>query len=105
MCTGRIEPEFVLRGFRSGADGVVIFGCHLGDCHYRGGNYAALRRFYLLRKVLGQFGIEEGRLRMEWVSSCEPAKLVDALNSMVETVKDLGPLRSGETEEGCSWPG
>jgi F420-non-reducing hydrogenase iron-sulfur subunit len=92
MCTGRVEPEFVLKAFQSGADGVLILGCHPGDCHYKEGNYKALRRNYLLKKVLGQFGIEEGRLRLDWVSATEADKFVDTINDMVATIKALGPL-------------
>jgi len=93
MCTGRIEPEFIIKAFKSGADGVLILGCHHGDCHYKEGNYKALRRFHLLRKVLNQFGIEEERLKLEWVSASEADKFVNVVNEMVETVKKLGPLK------------
>jgi F420-non-reducing hydrogenase iron-sulfur subunit len=92
MCTGRVEPEFVLKAFQSGADGVLILGCHPGDCHYKEGNYKALRRYYLLKKVLSQFGIEEERLRLDWVSATEADKFVDTINDMVATIKALGPL-------------
>ncbi len=92
MCTGRVEPEFVLKAFQSGADGVLILGCHPGDCHYKEGNYKALRRYYLLRKVLTQFGIEEERLKLDWVSASEADKFVETVNDMVGTIKQLGPL-------------
>jgi F420-non-reducing hydrogenase iron-sulfur subunit len=92
MCTGRVEPEFVLKAFKSGADGVLILGCHPGDCHYKEGNYKALRRYHLLKKVLGQFGIEEERLRLDWVSATEADRFVDTINDMVATIKALGPL-------------
>ncbi len=93
MCTGRIDPEFIMKGFQSGADAVIILGCHPGDCHYGQGNYAALRRFYLLRRVLSQFGIAERRLRLEWVSACEPEKLAETLEAMSEEIKVMGPLQ------------
>lgn len=93
MCTGRIDPEFVIKAFQSGADGVLILGCHPGDCHYKEGNYKALRRFYLLRNMLKQFGIEESRLRLDWVSASEADKFVRTVNEMVESIKALGPLR------------
>ncbi len=93
MCTGRVEPEFVLKAFQCGADGVLILGCHPGDCHYKEGNYKALRRYYLLKKVLSQFGIEEERLRLDWVSATEADKFVDTINDMVATIKVLGPFR------------
>jgi F420-non-reducing hydrogenase iron-sulfur subunit len=95
MCTGRIDPEFVMKAFQSGADGVVILGCHPGDCHYREGNYSALRRFHLLRRMLGQFGIEEKRFRLEWISACESDKFVETLNNVVTEIRAIGPLNKG----------
>jgi len=92
MCTGRIDPQFVLKAFQSGADGVLILGCHPGDCHYKEGNYKALRRFHLLRRMLGQLGIDEGRFRLDWVSASEADKFVATVHDMVKTVKALGPL-------------
>ena len=92
MCTGRIDPQFVLKAFQSGADGVMILGCHPGDCHYKEGNYKALRRFHLLRRMLGQFGIEEERFRLDWVSASEADKYVETIHDMVQTIKVLGPL-------------
>lgn len=92
MCSGRVDPQFVVKAFQSGADGVIILGCHPGDCHYKEGNYKALRRFYLLRKMLNQFGIEPERLRLDWVSASESDKFVTTINNMVETIKTLGPL-------------
>jgi F420-non-reducing hydrogenase iron-sulfur subunit len=94
MCTGRIDPQFVLKAFQSGADGVMILGCHPGDCHYKEGNYKALRRFHLLRRTLGQFGIEEDRLRLDWVSASEADKFVETIRDMVKKVKALGPLKA-----------
>lgn len=99
MCTGRIDPEFVLKAFKSGADGVLILGCHPGDCHYKEGNYKALRRFYLLRRLLEQFGIEEERLRLDWVSATESDKFVNTVNDMVKTVESLGPLNMAEVAQ------
>lgn len=96
MCTGRIDPEFVIRGFQSGADGVVILGCHPGDCHYKEGNYNALRRFSLLRRMLVQFGIQEKRLRLEWISSCESEKFVETLRNMVREIRAIGPLKQDD---------
>jgi F420-non-reducing hydrogenase iron-sulfur subunit len=93
MCSGRVDPEFVLKAFQSGADGVMILGCHPGDCHYKEGNYKALRRFHLLKRMLSQFGIDERRLRLDWVSASEADKFVEIINEMVTTVKALGPLK------------
>jgi F420-non-reducing hydrogenase iron-sulfur subunit len=92
MCTGRIDPQFVLKAFQSGADGVLILGCHPGDCHYKEGNYKALRRYHLLKNMLAQFGIDEGRFRLDWVSASEADKFVETIQDMVKTVKSLGPL-------------
>ena len=100
MCTGRIDPEFVIQGFQSGADGVVILGCHPGDCHYKEGNYNALRRFSLLRRVLGQFGIGAERLRLEWISACESDKFVETLHDMVKEIKAIGPLKQKSADIG-----
>lgn len=92
MCSGRIDPQFVVEAFKDGADGVMILGCHPGDCHYKEGNYKALRRITLLKEVLAQFGIEESRLRLDWVSASEADKFVRVTQEMVEAVKNLGPL-------------
>ena len=75
MCSGRIDPQFVLQAFKEGADGVLIGGCHPGDCHYQEGNYKALRRYHLLKRLLNQYGIEEDRLRLEWISAYEGDKV------------------------------
>jgi len=93
MCSGRLDPQFVLKAFREGADGVLIGGCHPGDCHYQEGNYKALRRFYLLKKLLKQMGIEDKRFRLEWISASEGDKVQKVINEMVEQVRNLGPLR------------
>jgi F420-non-reducing hydrogenase iron-sulfur subunit len=92
MCSGRIDPQFVLDAFAKGADGVLIGGCHPGDCHYIEGNYKALRRFRLLKRMLGDMGIPEERFRLEWISASEGDKVKAAINDMVEKVRALGPL-------------
>jgi len=92
MCSGRIDPQFVVEAFRDGADGVLVAGCHLGDCHYIEGNYKALRRMTLLRKMLDTMGIEKERLRLEWISASEAARFVQIAREMVEQIKPLGPL-------------
>jgi F420-non-reducing hydrogenase iron-sulfur subunit len=96
MCSGRVDPQMILWAFRHGADGVLIGGCHPGDCHYQEGNYKALRRTRLLRKMLGQFGIEPERLRLEWISASEGERLRDVVNEFSEQIRRLGPLRAGE---------
>ena len=100
MCSGRVDPQFVLEAFAKGADGVLIGGCHPGDCHYQEGNYKALRRFRLLKRVLKEMGIEEERLRLEWISAAEGDTLRDVINDMVEKVRALGPLHLEVPAEG-----
>lgn len=92
MCSGRVDPQFVLEAFAKGADGVLIGGCHIGDCHYVEGNYKALRRVHLLRRVLRDMGIEDQRFRLEWISASEGEKVAMVVNEMVEEVRALGPL-------------
>ena len=92
MCSGRVEPEFVLNSFREGADGVLILACHPGDCHYKEGNYRAGQRNRMLLKLLEQFGIAEERCRLDYVSAGEGEKFVRVITEMVETIRELGPL-------------
>ena len=92
MCSGRLDPQFVLAALRQGADGVLVGGCHPGDCHYQEGNYKCLRRIELLKHLLAQMGIEPERLRLEWISASEGDVLRDVTNEMVEAIKKLGPL-------------
>mgnify|MGYP000284375547 CR=1 FL=1 len=92
MCSGRVDPQFVLEAFARGADGVLIGGCHPGDCHYISGNYKCLRRFKMLRRLVRDMGIEEGRLRLEWIAASEGEKLKNVVNEMVAHVRALGPL-------------
>ncbi|MCJ7502386.1 MAG: hydrogenase iron-sulfur subunit [Acidobacteriia bacterium] len=94
MCSGRVDPQMILWAFRHGADGVLIGGCHPGDCHYQEGNYKALRRITLLRTMLPQFGIEPERLRLEWISASEGERLRDVVNEFTEQIRRLGPLRT-----------
>ena len=93
MCSGRVDPQFVFDAFAKGADGVLIGGCHPGDCHYQEGNYKALRRVHLLKRVLEVMGIEKDRFRLEWISASEGDKVRSVVNDMVAKVKVLGPLR------------
>jgi len=92
MCSGRMDPQFVLAAFARGADGVLIGGCHPGDCHYLAGNYKCLRRFHLLKRVLQDLGIEDARCRLEWISASEGDKVRTVVNDMVAKVRALGPL-------------
>ena len=93
MCSGRVDPQFILNAFAKGADGVLIGGCHFGDCHYMEGNYKAARRYHLLKRILGDMGIEEERCRLEWISASEGERVRTVINDMVEKVKALGPLQ------------
>jgi len=94
MCSGRVDPQFVLEAFHNGADGVIVAGCHPPtDCHYISGNIKALRRYTLFKRLLKSLGIEEERFRLEWISASEASKWVKVVNEMVETVKKLGPLK------------
>jgi coenzyme F420-reducing hydrogenase delta subunit len=92
MCSGRIEPEFVLSAFERGIDGVLITGCHPGDCHYISGNYKTLRRYHMLRLMFQEFGIDERRLKLEWVSAGEGIKFQKIVNDFIEQITKLAPL-------------
>jgi len=92
MCSGRVEPAFVFHAFARGADGVMIAGCHPGDCHYSTGNYKARRRITLLKKMLPQLGIESDRLRLEWISASEGTKFQGTINEFIDEIKELGPI-------------
>jgi len=96
MCSGRVDPQFVVEAFAKGADGVLIGGCHPGDCHYQEGNYKALRRTELLKRTLAELGIEPERFRLEWISASEGEKVKAVVNEMVEQIRALGPLRMKE---------
>ncbi len=101
MCSGRIDPAFVLEAFKDGADGVLVAGCHLpSDCHYISGNAKANRRINLLKRVLKDFGIEPERLRLEWVSASEGDRWAAVVRSMVDDLKKLGPsqIKAKESE-------
>ena len=93
MCTGRVDPTFIVKAFRMGADGVIVSGCHPGDCHYSEGNYKALRRERLLRRLLPDFGIHPDRLKLVWVSASEGDVWAEVTKEITETVRNLGPLR------------
>jgi len=92
MCSGRMDPVFVLKALSEGADGVLVTGCHPGDCHYVEQNIKAMRRFDLLKKTLAEFGIEDGRVKLIWASAAEGILLAEEIDRMVAEVKALGPL-------------
>jgi F420-non-reducing hydrogenase iron-sulfur subunit len=91
MCSARIDPTFVLKALHDGADGVLVCGCHPGDCHYSEGNYKAMRRFPLLKQLLADYGIEEDRVHLEWISASEGQRFADVVDDMTERVRALGP--------------
>ena len=91
MCSGRVDPAFVLDAFRRGIDGVLIAGCHPGDCHYQSGNYKTNRRVKLLKKLLEELGIDPQRVRFEYVSASEGQKFATLVTEFVAEIKKLGP--------------
>jgi F420-non-reducing hydrogenase iron-sulfur subunit len=90
MCTGTITPHFVLKAFQEGIDGVLIAGCHIGDCHYGKGNYMTAKRFRVIKDLLAGMGIDPRRIRLEWVSAAEGAKFQDVITSFTEQVRAAG---------------
>ena len=93
MCSGRIEPTFVLSAFQEGADGVLICGCHPGDCHYHEGNYKCLRRYHLLEKYIQQLGVNKDRIHLEWISASEGKQFAQLADTFTETIRQLGPCK------------
>ncbi len=92
MCSGRVDPTFVVKAFELGADGVLIAGCHFGDCHYQEGNYKTMRRVVLLKRLLYDLGIEPERVRLEWISASEGEKFTRVSNEFTEQIRNLGPI-------------
>ncbi len=97
-CSGRVDPLFIVKAFQQGADGVLVAGCHPGDCHYSEGNYHARRRYAVMHKLMEYTGVEKDRVRLEWVSASEGAKWARVVNEFTETVKKLGPRGGRRTE-------
>jgi len=109
MCSGRIQPGFVLRAFEKGADGVLVSGCHFGDCHYVFGNEKAVEQFEKTKSVVKMLGLEEGRLRLEWISAAEGARFAQIIDEFIEQLRELGPsplsrARSGDEAAGAITP-
>lgn len=96
MCTGRVDPSLVVQAFKQGADGVLVCGCHLGDCHYTSGNHRALGRLHLLERLLTDLGLEAARFRLEWISASESERYAQVAHEMTDALRALPPLR---------WPG
>lgn len=92
MCSGRVNPLFLVNALQLGADGVLISGCHPGDCHYLEGNFFARRRFMLMRKLLEHVGVDPGRVNMSWVSASEGAKFADVIEDVVAGAREAGPM-------------
>ena len=97
MCSGRVDPTFVVKALKDGADGVLIAGCHPGDCHYSEGNYKTMRRYPMLLNLLDQFGIDRGRVRLEWISASEGERFAEVVTEFTEQLKALGPLNWQES--------
>ncbi len=105
MCSGRIQPAFVLRAFEKGADGVLVSGCHFGDCHYIFGNERAVEQFAKTKNMIKLLGVEEGRLRLEWISAAEGARFAQVINEFTDQVRELGPSpfsRRGAVSRGAA---
>ena len=92
-CTGRIDPVFIIKAFEKGADGVLVSGCHPGDCHYNLGNFHARRRFILFTQLMDYVGIDSSRLHFSWVSASEGKKWVDVINEVIDKVREVGPFK------------
>ncbi|MHC4148989.1 MAG: hydrogenase iron-sulfur subunit [Planctomycetota bacterium] len=91
MCSARVDPEWILEALRLGADGVIVAGCHPGDCHYIGGNYRTRRRVALLRSLLKQFGLNPQRLELAWISAGEAERFATTINGFIDRIIELGP--------------
>ncbi|KYK21374.1 methyl-viologen-reducing hydrogenase subunit delta [Thermoplasmatales archaeon SG8-52-1] len=98
MCSGRVNPIFVINALQQGADGVLIGGCHPGDCHYERGNYLARRRMAVLKKLLEHTGIDPNRVRMTWVSAAEGHKFAEVVKEVTEDIRKLGPMQNFKRE-------
>ena len=96
MCTGGVDPIYVIKALLEGADGVLIGGCHPGDCHYQSGNLKARRRMAILRSILEQLGLDPDRVWLRWISASEGKLFADTITEMVQTLKEKGPNPMGE---------
>jgi coenzyme F420-reducing hydrogenase delta subunit len=99
LCSARVDPEWIMEAFRLGADGVMVAGCHPGDCHYIGGNYRTRRRVALMKSLLAQFGVDPERLQLSWISAGEGEKFCLTINNFVDRITKLGPSPIHETEQ------
>ena len=99
MCSSRVDPEHILNAFKEGADGVLIGGCHPGDCHYKSGNYVTLRRITLLKTMMEDLGISADRLRLEWISAAEGKRFAEVVTEFTEQIREKGPLKKESLKE------
>ena len=104
MCSARVDPVFIVDAFIKGVDGILVGGCHLGDCHYIGGNYEAVHTIHATKKVLDHAGVCAERLLLEWVSAAEGVRFAEVIKSFTQQIKELGPLGSGEGESSEGLP-
>jgi len=100
-CSGRVNPMFIIKALQRGADGVLVSGCHPGDCHYISGNLIARRKFALLKNFLEYIGLEPGRVNFSWVSAAEGEKFAKVVTDVIEQVKTLGPIKKLKKERKC----
>jgi F420-non-reducing hydrogenase iron-sulfur subunit len=98
MCSGRVNPIFVVNALQQGADGVLIGGCHPGDCHYERGNYLARRRMKILKNLLEYIGIDPRRVRMTWVSAAEGKKFAEVVKEVTDDIREIGPMQHFKRE-------
>jgi len=98
MCSGRLEPEIVVKSLLYGADGVLVLGCHIGDCHYIAGNHRTKKRIAILRKILSYLGIDPRRVRLDWVSAAEGDRFAQIVTEFTKEIRKLGPI----SKEVCS---
>ncbi|WP_027720840.1 hydrogenase iron-sulfur subunit [Maridesulfovibrio zosterae] len=94
MCTGMVDPKYVIKALLSGADGVLVSGCHPGDCHYINGNFKARRRIKLLNEILPQFGIERERVKLTWIGASEGNEFAATVNNFINEIRELGPMEA-----------
>jgi len=97
MCTGRLDPTFVIKALREGADGVLVMGCHPGQCHYEAGNFKAMRRMALLRRTLAQMGVHPDRVQLGWASAAEGGPFTEKVLAITKRIAELGPLEWRDT--------
>lgn len=102
MCTGRLDPTFVIKALREGADGVLVMGCHPGQCHYEEGNFKAMRRVALLRRTLAQLGVHPDRVQLGWASAAQGIIFTEIVKEMTEKIARLGPLTWQDTIDDIS---